>query len=465
MKRLLTFGCVAAFLLSLCACTPIKTDYSSIVESDYVYSTSYVSTNDEPVSSKVNNKPSSSRIDKSSSEKKNSSKKPQSSTKTDSSAPGWLGTGSKPQFETYIPSENVTFACYEALSATQKKVYNIIDNAVNQMTDGLISLGECTMQDMMVALYAVRMDRPEYFWMPTTYITEVKNHTHRSIAFSYQSGSGSVSYNCTKAERTTMQNKLKAKIDQIKKTVPSNASDYEIELILHDYVCKNTTYDYERNNENNLSAYGALVDGAAVCEGYARAMQLLLGQFGIPARLVCGFAGEAHMWNLVKIGGKWHHLDATWDDLNKSGDIPITMHYYFNISDDRIKDTHKMDIDFKSADDEALKNGAFNLSLPACNSLEYFYGNVEGIVLDDDAEKSMETLKSALYNAKESGAATCEVYINSNETRWEVVQGKYHLQDCITEVNKHGKAKIKVNRVVFDHETGRSIIFVLEYLK
>ncbi|MBQ5900302.1 MAG: hypothetical protein IIW86_00420, partial [Clostridia bacterium] len=152
-------------------------------------------------------------------------------------------------------------------------------------------------------------------------------------------------------------------------------------------------------------------------------------------------------------------------DLNKSGNEIITMHYYFNISDDRIKDTHTLDADFKKADSNAIKNGSFNLSIPECKSLEYFYGNVENIVLNDDIEKSMNVIKRVLYEAASKNESTCEVYIDSSETKWEIVQNKYHLPECITEVNKLLSKKIKISRVVFDHETGRSLIFVIEYLK
>lgn len=462
MKKLIAVLFVLVF--TVCACSPVTTEYSSTVESDYVYDTTYIAP-DDVASKSPAKKPnvSSSKTSKTSSQKQTNSNK--TSSKSDKNEPDWLSTGNKPQFETYIPSGTVTYACYEALNATQKQIYNKIDNAVNQMTEGMIALGECSEQDMQIALYAVRMDRPEYFWMPTTYVTDVINNAQRVIAFSYQSGENSVSYTCTKQERTAMENKLKAKIEEIKKLVPKDASAYDIELVLHDYVCKNVTYDDSKKRENNLTAYGALVDGFAVCEGYSRAMQLLLNQFSIPCRLVCGYAGEEHMWNLVKIGGKWHHLDATWDDLNKSGNEIITMHYYFNISDDRIKDTHRMDIDFKKADSNAIKNGSFNLSIPECKSLEYFYGNVENIVLNDDIEKSMNVIKRVLYEAASKNESTCEVYIDSSETKWEIVQNKYHLPECITEVNKLLSKKIKISRVVFDHKTGRSLIFVIEYLK
>ena len=62
----------------------------------------------------------------------------------------------------------------------------------------------------------------------------------------------------------------------------------------------------------------------AVCEGYAKAYQLLLNYFGVPNAYVVGFAGGnnsdenehvMHAWNLVEMDdGKYYGVDATWCD-------------------------------------------------------------------------------------------------------------------------------------------------------
>ena len=93
---------------------------------------------------------------------------------------------------------------------------------------------------------------------------------------------------------------------------------YDILKDIHDYLCKTVVY--------NLTAlyahepYGALVDGKAVCEGYAEAFKLLCDRFAIPCVLilgtgVTGSGSEAHMWNYVQMeDGKWYAVDVTWDD-------------------------------------------------------------------------------------------------------------------------------------------------------
>ena len=105
-------------------------------------------------------------------------------------------------------------------------------------------------------------------------------------------------------------------INSAKKIVSevTDESMTEIEKIktLHDWVCANTVYDM--NDENNLANHvdsAVFFDGMAVCEGYAKAFNLLLHEAGIETCLV---HNGVHAWNVVKVDGKWFHIDTTWDD-------------------------------------------------------------------------------------------------------------------------------------------------------
>lgn len=96
---------------------------------------------------------------------------------------------------------------------------------------------------------------------------------------------------------------------------------------IHDWLVVNVNYDYDvLNNINNytgqeaqFSAYGALVNNWAVCEGYSEAFLYLCWTAGIEARLVEGEATNDsgtvdHEWNVVKLDGNWYQIDVTWDD-------------------------------------------------------------------------------------------------------------------------------------------------------
>lgn len=464
MKRITALFLIALMTLLLCSCKRVSVDNSSSdFSGESTYNTSYTSTDSSEVTTvtSTQNKADNTTQSKNGESREQNTETPLVSQKP-SSPPIDLIHSVSPPLKTYLSAEYGVYSCYESLSDEQKRIYNIIDKSVNDMQTGMIELGKCSLQDMFAAVYSVHMDRPEYFWMPNAYMTRIENDTYY-IAFEYSENKENVSYNFTRQERDVMSEKLKSKVKEIKDKIPHNATQYEAELIVHDFVCKNVEYDNARMSKNNLTAYGALVDGVAVCEGYARAMQLILNQIGIPCRLVCGEAGEAHMWNLVKIGGKWHHLDATWDDMSKTDGLDIVLHGYFNISDQQITKTHKIDGDWKSATDDALRAGSFNMSLPSCTSMEYFYANAENCVLKDNTADNIKILESNLKKAKEQKSQTCEFYIDSNQTTIDSLERDMSLQKALQLANAQGSYRVKIVKVVSDAETGKSVMFILKY--
>ena len=53
----------------------------------------------------------------------------------------------------------------------------------------------------------------------------------------------------------------------------------------------------------------------AVCQGYAQLIYKMLKELGVPVRVICGYGGSdvLHGWNIVKLGGYYYNIDATWD--------------------------------------------------------------------------------------------------------------------------------------------------------
>lgn len=116
-----------------------------------------------------------------------------------------------------------------------------------------------------------------------------------------------------------------ARIDTTGKT------DYEIVCAVNDYLCDTTYYPpTEPYAPVTHTAYGALKNGVAVCEGYACAAKLLLNKLGIPCDIEVGTCtgGGGHGWNLVQLDGQWYQLDVTWNDQSASRED------YLLVSDD-----------------------------------------------------------------------------------------------------------------------------------
>ena len=92
----------------------------------------------------------------------------------------------------------------------------------------------------------------------------------------------------------------------------SGKTDLEKLTAVYAYVCDNVVYD--ENATNCFTAYGALLDGKAVCQGYALAMMRLLNAVDVETDVVLGTSSDVnHMWNVVKVDGEYFLLDATWD--------------------------------------------------------------------------------------------------------------------------------------------------------
>lgn len=190
---------------------------------------------------------------------------------------------------------------------------------------------------------AFTWDNPQFFFISNTYGLTGRN------ADSYDSIS--LVFTMNAQERAAAQRQLDRALNDILADIRPGTYEYGKELTIHDAVAARCRYDEEAaaaadpaaQFPNAFSAYGALVEGRAVCEGYSRAMQLLLHKAGIECTLVSGAGkktGVAHMWNLVTIDGRNYHVDATWDDSDD-----VLRHNYFNLTTEQIEISHRLDKD------------------------------------------------------------------------------------------------------------------------
>lgn len=154
-------------------------------------------------------------------------------------------------------------------------------------------------------------------------------------------------YSDTKQNLMKKESELQNKVSEIvDKVTDPGMKDYEKELALHDYVVNNADYDQSVDiPDDSYTAYGILMKGTGVCQGYADAMNRLLTAAGIECKMVIGKANDGngwidHAWNIVKIQGKYYQLDSTWDDPVMNDGSHLLSHAYFNITDAQIARNH-----------------------------------------------------------------------------------------------------------------------------
>ncbi len=139
-------------------------------------------------------------------------------------------------------------------------------------------------------------------------------------------------------------------------TIDTNSmTDYEIIKKIHNFICSGTTYDdlaaYNiQGREYAATAYGALVRGKCICQGYAVAFYRICKELGYSARFVSSPYNEGcHAWNIVELDGKYYFVDTTWDDIYMDSNSSQSPYSYFLVNysslraDDSFRNEHKLD--------------------------------------------------------------------------------------------------------------------------
>lgn len=194
-------------------------------------------------------------------------------------------------------------------------------------------------------------DYPQHFWREKGYsysyytLPGKKDHIVSAVTLQFNIKAADIP-----AARAAMEKKTAALLDGLN----GSMSEFERERLLHNRLVKSVEYSKAENPSASVyTLYGALVNGSAVCEGYARAFQYLMYQAGIPCLMVIGSSrGVPHAWNIVTIDGQPYHMDATWNDQGKDTQgEDVILYFYFNITTAQIKQDHAITYDFFNGTD------------------------------------------------------------------------------------------------------------------
>ena len=237
------------------------------------------------------------------------------------------------------------------ISGNPARIYDILEECVlAEMPVDYVDLDaddKITIDDFYVARNIFMSDHPECFWW-----SGVINYSYTSEGYIV---SFSFSYTADGEDLAVKRALLEAEVEEILSGLPEG-NIFDKMLYLHDAVAERVVYEFTPYDQN---PYGALVEGKAVCNGYATAYQMLLQRAGIRAWTVNGSAGgEAHAWNVVWIDNDTCvYTDVTWNDNEQ-----FISHYYFNMSYEEINDDHFTNADFDLPECGHSKYGYYTLS-------------------------------------------------------------------------------------------------------
>lgn len=118
-------------------------------------------------------------------------------------------------------------------------------------------------------------------------------------------------YTMTEEERKITQDQIDEIVEMWLNGIFINDTDYDKAKYVYELLALNTEYVQDATDSQNIIS--VFIKQQTVCQGYACAVQYLLGQLGVQSVIVSGTAlGDAHAWNLICLDGEYYYMDATW---------------------------------------------------------------------------------------------------------------------------------------------------------
>lgn len=256
------------------------------------------------------------------------------------------------------PTTDKTHYFYNQLTAQEKSLYQILLNNVESMKNGtkqvnITSIASNSEWDSLmdkenwdtsklgIAMYTAQTafagDYPNAFYLDTgKFYYNVHTDNHVTYSATISPDSSEKNYLQPGFNSLNDVNAASAKFDKTVQEIVVEAhqqkTTYDQIRFVHDYLTDTVTYDQSLKKNLVHTAYGALVNHLAVCDGYSAAFKCIMDKLGIPCIMVTGDSTVyntkehgaqwvkshpddlLHEWNYVQLDGKWYEMDVTWDD-------------------------------------------------------------------------------------------------------------------------------------------------------
>ncbi|MCI9491674.1 MAG: hypothetical protein HFH42_00835 [Lachnospiraceae bacterium] len=253
---------------------------------------------------------------------------------------------------------------YEHLDGQGKIIYDEMLTAILNHKDK-IKLSTTDLDLMRRAYAAVCGDYGGLFWVEGYVFTRyTKGDELVSLEFAPK-------YTMSEEERKIIQVQIDDIVDVWLGGISINDTDYDKAKYVYELLALKTEYVQDATDSQNIIS--VFIKRQTVCQGYACAVQYLLGQLGVQSVIVSGTAlGDAHAWNLICLDGEYYYMDATWGNngyRNKEG-----------------LETSFIDYNYMAMTTEEMLMGHVPdaaIDLPQCNAVMNNYYIKEGTYIEE----------------------------------------------------------------------------------
>jgi len=340
--------------------------------------------------------------------------------------------------EDYKRNEEIVRRAYGFSEYYEKRMIRVVENAFEQYISESIV-------DVSMAFFG---DHPLCFFGGGCIYLEDVDLLYVSVNNEYAEN-----YESFKQKKEAVE-KMVLELTAEAETLPG---ELEKAVSVHDAICENVEYDYDDYNglttNTDCHTYFGYINGKKlVCDGYSELYKLagiyagltVYRQEGVPKDVL-----EAHMWNVVRIEGKYYAVDLTWDDGKEYQ--PAVLYNYFgkgkSIYDDRIidkswisrqSDTHIIpeladeDLNYNNlpSDYGTEERGEFKISY--CHTIPYNNGKYNFIFMN-------EGRLSISYNGHTYSG---EVKVNSKKKKFQILN-LYEMSEGASPVGSEINKKIR----------------------
>lgn len=199
-----------------------------------------------------------------------------------------------------------TVTYYEQQCSREKReVYTALLRGVSAV-EPAVRVPLLSAEDMSEVYTRLRLDHPEIFYLTGFHIRYVPGAENGEFVPEYLFDKGKI---------LTHRQAIRTRVERLTREIKGKPEAEKI-LFLHRFITENVRYDKLKKPYSH-EVIGPLTQGVGVCEGIAKAVKLLADALGVACIVALSAPEEGkrygHAWNLVKRGGKWYHMDVTFD--------------------------------------------------------------------------------------------------------------------------------------------------------
>ncbi|HIQ74523.1 MAG TPA: peptidase [Candidatus Cottocaccamicrobium excrementipullorum] len=302
---------------------------------------------------------------------------------------------------------------YDHMTKIEQAAYRAMKNGISSLQTEF-AVPYLDSRQLGEIFFRLRLDCPEIFWASGFRLRHYPGSENAEFYPDYLFDKGKVKDH---------QKAMTSRVEKLARPAEGQ-KEWEKERYIHDLICSSVRYDKLKKAYSH-EIIGPLGQGVGVCEGIAKTVKVLCDRLGIWCIIAVSEANPEknikyrHAWNVVRIDGKYYHLDATFD--NSLGNGREIRYDYFNLSSRQLARDHE----------------PVMYPVPECSDGDHFYYREKKLSFT-----KMEEVSKRAVQAARKGKIFCFHWRGGSLTRETLKEILTVLERAAEEREKHARVRL-----------------------